>query len=162
MSYKTKRKYYEKETVKVTKEKGWVEIPVDFTQIYDCFNAISPNIKSATTFKLLFWLLANKMNDENGINCSINSFNDFNKYLTKKCGEECSITYVTYLRCIRELKDSGALTQVGKGHYYANPNMFWRDDKEKRETFLELEAKDPDLQSLNPSIDNHTIEEDTN
>jgi hypothetical protein len=40
--------------------------------------------------------------------------------------------------------------------------MFWRDDKEKRETFLELEAKDPDLQSLNPSIHNHTIEEETN
>ena len=146
---RTKKVFFNtQETITKTK-RGWIEIDFDFTQVYDCFSNISAKIKSATTFKLLFWLLANKMNDENGINCSTHSFEEFNNHLTQSCGG-CEINYRTYLRAIKELNEVGALTKVGKGHYYANPHMFWAGDKDGRINFLELEANDPELKSLNP------------
>lgn len=149
----TKRYYFETEETHTTKKKGWIEIDMDYTQVYHCFNKIAPKINSATTFKLLHWLLANKMNDSNGIDASTTSFNQFNNYLTAECGANCAITYRTFSRGITELKDAGALTKVGKGHYYANPNMFWTLGKEERVELLKLESKDPNLESINPRVD---------
>jgi hypothetical protein len=148
-----KRIFFNTEETVTTTKKGWAEVELDFTQIYDTFTEIAVDIKSATTFKLLFWLLANKMSDENGIVCDSVSFNEFNKYLGEKCKEDCSINYRTYLRAIKELSDVGALTKVQKGHYYANPHLFWGGDKQDRLDFLVLEAKDSELQSLNPIIE---------
>lgn len=156
-----KRIYFNTTETVTTTKKGWIEIELDFTQIYDTFTMMSKNITSATTFKLLFWLLANKMNDENGVVCDSISFEEFNNYLKHDC-KDCGINYRTYLRSIKELSDVGALTKVQKGHYYANPHLFWAGDKDDRLKFLELEAKDPDLQSLNPIIEGITIEEETN
>jgi len=137
----TKRFYFETEETHTTKKKGWIEIDMDFTQVYHCFSKIAPKVKSATTFKLLFWLLANKTDDYNGIDASTHSFNEFNKHLETECGLYCTITYRTFSNCIQELKDAGALTKVGKGHYYANPSMFWKLDKDERIGMLKIEAK---------------------
>lgn len=148
----TKRRvYYEKEETKITKERGWMDIDMDYTQLYHCFTRISPKINSATTFKLLFWLLANKTNDSNGIDTSTESFNQFNSYLSEVNKVDTSITYRTFMNCMTELKTSGALTQVGRGHYYANPNMFWQDSTKKRTILLSEEAKDGNYISVNPT-----------
>jgi len=144
-----KRIYFTTEETVTKTRKGWIEIELDFTQIYDTFTVIAANIKSATTFKLLFWLLANKMSEENGITCDSVSFEQFNEYLKTSC-KDCTINYRTYLRAIKELNEVGALTKVQKGHYYANPHLFWGGDVEERMKFLELESKDKDLKSLNP------------
>lgn len=145
-----KKIYYEKETVTTVKEKGFIEIDMNYTQLYNCFNKVSLNINAAMSFKLLFWILANKSNDSNGIDTSVVSFNEFNKHLADHCGEDCIISYRTFLRSIGELKDSGAFTQVQKGHYYANPNMFWQGPVEERSKLLIEEAKDGNTISVNP------------
>lgn len=138
----TKRYYFETEETHITKKKGYIEIDMDYVQVYHCFNNIAPKINSPVTFKLLFWLLATKMNDSNGLDTSIHSFDDFNKHLEKECGPNCKVTYRTFMRSIVELKDAGALTKVGKGHYYANPNMFWTLGKEERIENIKLEGAD--------------------
>jgi hypothetical protein len=146
-----KRIYYDIEETRVTRKKGYIELDTDYTQIYNCFTAISPGIKSVTTFKLLFWLLANKTGEMNGIDCSVNSYREFNEYLKQHCKEgACGIGYRTFTNCMVELKEAGALTRIGKGHYYANPNMFWKDDVDKRTTMLIEEKKDGNYISLNP------------
>jgi hypothetical protein len=149
---RTKRIYFNTEETITTKKKGWIEIDLDFTQIYDSFSTIAAGIKSATSFKLLFWLLANKMNDENGVDCSKRSYEEFNAHLKDHCNQDCGISYSGYIKCMHELNQVGALTKVQKGHYYANPHLFWGGDKDDRLSFLELEAKDPELRSLNPII----------
>ena len=137
----TKRFYYETEETHTTKKKGWIEVEMDYTQIYSCFNQIAPKIASATTFKLLFYLLSTKMNDSNGIDTRLSSFKEFNIHLETLCGPNKGITYRTFMNCMKELKGAGALTQVGKGNYYANPLMFWQSDHDSRNEFLTEEAK---------------------
>lgn len=145
-----KRYYYEKTETTTINRKGYIEVDNDYTQLYNCFTKVAAKITSANTFKLLFWLLANKVSDSNGINCSMHSYKEYNQYLKEHCGDDCEINYRTFLRSIKDLKESGALTQVGKGHYYANPYMFWQEEVTKRTELLLEEAKDGNFTSLNP------------
>lgn len=139
----SKRIYFETTETKTVNKKGWIEIDTDFTQIYNCFSHISDKINSATSYKLLFWLLANETNNSNGICTNKAIFGKFNLYLGKN-----SVSEKTFYNCIDELVQSGALTKVTKGQYYFNPYIFWKDDKSARVEFIEDEAKFK--QSLNP------------
>lgn len=152
---KKKRIYFKTEEIKTTVRRGYFEIDTDYTQIYDSFSLVAKKIRSATSFKLLLWLLANKTNDENGIDSGINTYNDFNNYLSVDC-DSCSITYRTFLNCMKELMDSGAVTKPYKGQYFANPYLFWKDETDKRIEHLTEQNKDGNFISLNPIITDET------
>lgn len=154
-----KRLYYVTEETKITRKKAWVDIDMNFSQMYSCFNNIAPKIKSATSFKLLFWLLANKTTDSNGVICNVDSFNEFNQHLKQTC-EACEITYRTYSSCLSELVEARAFDRTSKGTYYANPHMFWKDDKEKREQFLISKDKDRDYRFFNPIEEAKIVNDD--
>jgi len=144
-----KRIWFEKEETKIVKTKGYVDIDRDYTQVYNCFSNISMKIQSASTFKVLFWLLAHKTSDSNGIDTSIQSHREFIQHL-QRVNPELDMTYRTFSRSIRELFEAGALTKVGRGHYFANPYLFWKDEVEKRDELIRLETKDGEYLSLNP------------
>lgn len=146
---KIKRIYYETEETKTTKKKGWMDIDMSYTQLYDCFNQISHKIKSGTSYEILFWVLANKTSESNGMDLSAETHRQFCKHSEIK-DPGSSISYRTFTRCIKELYDAGALTKIDRGHYYANPNMFWKDELSKRSDMLELEKKDGTYVSVNP------------
>ena len=144
-----KRIYFDEETTVIKKRKGWIEIEMDFTQIYDCINDISPFINSPTSFKLMFYLLSNEAGKNNGIISSKDVYERFNKHQMSKV-PEWKMTYRTFLNCMDELKNSKALTKVGRGHYYFNPHIAWKEDKNERLKFIQDEHKDGNVVSHNP------------
>lgn len=143
-----KRIYFETTETTVKSKKGWVEIDTDFTQVYDCFGKIAAGLKSITSIKLLFWLLANEVNKTNGFSSNSFVYEKFSKYLEQSGGGK--ITERTFFRCFDELEKAKAITKVGRGHWYFNPYVFWRDDKNERITFIQDEAKEKKILSHNP------------
>lgn len=147
-----KRFYFETTETKITQTKGHMEVETDYVQIYKNFVKISGKINSVTTFKLLHWLLAERLTDDNGLH-SGSMFADFNKYLQEDCGSESSmVSKATFYRSLQELVETGAINKIDQGHYFANANLFWADDTQKRYDHLQLNAKDdnPKLKLINP------------
>ena len=143
-----KRIYFETTETTIKNRKGYIEIDTDFTQVYDCFSEISIHLKSIWSVKLLFWLLANEANKSNGISSGKYVYEKFVKYLKDK-GVEV-VAERTFQKCFDELTKIKALTRVGKGQYYLNPYIFWRDDKTERVNFITDEAKEKKYISHNP------------
>jgi hypothetical protein len=130
----------------------------DYTQLYDCFCSMARDIHSGTSYKLLFWLLANKTTKDGGIHTDNTVYEEFNKYLTEKCNH-CGVSSTIFYRSIAELRDAGALTQVSKGFYYANAYGFWRGSLKDRREHLIKEHKDASYPFYNPDHDTKLIEE---
>ena len=144
----SKRIFFNTQKTTTVIQKGYIELDEDFTQVYKSFSSIAIKIDSGNSWKLLFWILSNASN-QNGIEVSNRTHALFNKFLVEKgCIE---ISKSTYYRCITELSDSGAITKVGKGHYYLNPYIFWQDDKASRIKFIQNEMSDGGYVSTNPS-----------
>lgn len=143
-----KRVWFETTETTVKNRKGYIEIDTDFTQVYDCFSRISIKLKSITSVKLLFWLLSHEANKSNGISSGHQVFERFIKYLTKEGAE--TVTERTFQYAFEELTNIQALTRVGRGQYYLNPYVFWRDDKSERIAFIQDEAKEKKFLSHNP------------
>ena len=135
------RRFYFESTETVTKQsKGWIEVDMDFVQVYDSFSQFGVKVKSLNTFKLLFWLLAHEVNRMNGISSGQLVFERFNKFL--KDENAGSISMRSFQSSFEELVSVEALTRVGRGHYYFSPYLFWKDTKKERIQFLTDEAKD--------------------
>lgn len=143
-----KRIYYEDTQTTVTQKKGWIEVDTDFTQVYDCFSKISVKLKSITSVKLLFWLLSHEANKSNGINSGKSVYERFIKYLEAEGVE--AVTERTFQNCFEELRSIEVITKVGRGQFYFNPYLFWRDDKSERVNFIVDEAKEKKHLSHNP------------
>lgn len=146
---------YNKSKTVTTKEKESTTFTFerDYTQVYDCFSKMSVNINSGTSYKLLFWLLANKTNDDGGIQIDSVIYDQFNAFLISECGKECGVVRSTFDKCVAELKNAGALSLVMKGHYIANGYGFWRGSIKDRIKFLEAEHKNADYAFYNPDHD---------
>lgn len=146
-----RRFYFETEETTVKKRRGWIEIEMDFTQIYDGISELSPYINSPTSWKLLFWLVTHEMNKSNVVSTSKAIWEKFQKYLKSKCGEECSVGYRTFNSAIEELVKANVLTKTGRGQYYFNPHIFWKHDKKNRLDFIQAEVLDGKRISHNPT-----------
>lgn len=147
-----KKVYFQTEETTIKRTQGYVEVETDYIQLYRNFVKVSSKISSVTTFKLLHWLLAERLDESNGVN-SGKMFTDFNAYLNDGCGEDCKISETTFYRCLEELVHVGAITKVEKARYLANINLFWGSSTEERTKSLKLFAKDdnPKIKMLNPS-----------
>lgn len=148
----SKRLYFETTETVTKNSKGWVEIDTDFTQVYDCFSKLSVKLKSIVSVKLLFWFLSHETNKSNGITTGQHVYDKFIKYLVSEGGE--SVALRTFKSAVEELTTVGALTRVGRGHYYLNPYVFWRDDKKERINFIMDENKEQKFLSHNPMPQN--------
>lgn len=146
--YMPKRIYFETTEVITRNKKGYIEIDTDFTQVYHCFSEIAPLINSATSFKLMFWLLANEAGKYNGIRSNKIVYAAFNEYLIKTT--KGGVTERTFHSCMDELVQAKALTKVTRGCYYFNPYIFWKDDVGERQSFITDEAKERRFLSHNP------------
>ncbi len=149
-----KRIFFETTETTVKNKKGYIEIDTDFTQVYDCFSKLSVKLRSITSVKLLFWLLSHEANKNNGISSGKQVFARFLKYLKSEGAD--TISERTFQSSFEELTSIKALTRVGKGQYYLNPYVFWRDDKSERISFITDEAKDKKFISYNPIKEDKT------
>lgn len=144
-----KRIYYETTETITRKRKKWVEIDMDFTQIYSCINEISADINSATSWKLLFWLLANETREKNGITIERFVWEKFNAFLSSKGS---SVSYPGFKKCIQELHRAGALSRFAKGRYYFNPHIFWKENQEERLEFIKAENEESKMLDYKPVV----------
>ncbi len=142
------RIYYETEQTITKKSKGWIEVEADFTQVYNQFWKIAARLKSLTTVKLLFWLLSHEANKSNGISSGKPVFDRFNADLKREGVDEVGLR--TFHSAYEELITLQVLTKVGKGHYYFNPYLFWKDGKKERVSFIIDETKERKFLSHNP------------
>lgn len=147
----SKKVWFETEEKTIKTTKGYIDVETDYIQLYKNFVKVSSKISSVTTFKLLHWLLAERLDESNGVN-SGRMYRDFNEYLEFQCGPDCKISEATFYRCLDELVIVGAIKKVEKGHYLANINLFWGSDTNKRIESLKEFAKDnnPNIKLLNP------------
>ncbi len=134
-----------------------VVIEKDYTQVYDCFSKMMADVNSVTSFKLLFWLLANKTSGGGGIGIDSITYKEFNDFLISTCTKDCAITRSTFDRCVAELKSVGALTCLTRGHYQANAYGFWRGDTKQRRATLTSQLGDNQLIQYNPDHDTKLI-----
>ena len=132
-----KKFFYEKTETITRRERGYIEMDTDFTQVYHSFCQIGLKLKSVYTFKLMHWLLANKANKQNGFNIDKKALEEFNLFLQSN---DDSVTERTFRSCIEELKDNLIVTRVARGLYYFNPNFFWAGTKEARTSFIRDES----------------------
>jgi hypothetical protein len=144
-----KRIFYETTETITRKKKKWVEIDTDFTQIYSCINEISSEINSPTSWKLLFWLLANETRTKNVVTIEQTVWEKFNEFLESK---RQSVSYAGFKKCIQELHKAGALSRFAKGKYYFNPYIFWREDQAERVEFIKAENQEAKHLNYKPVV----------
>ena len=138
------------ETTTVSKFKE-MEIDIDYTQIYSCFNELAPKIKSVTSFKLLFWLLANKTNKSNSIQCGKSSFLEFNQFLEEK-DPTGSVSEQTYYSCLSELVKTGIIKKHARNNYAANIFVIWKDKLKNRLNLIQHNSNTGDDVFENPLV----------
>lgn len=144
---------------KKTNESISFVIEKDYTQVYDCFSKMSIKIHSGTSYKLLFWLLANKTSDGGGIQVDAIVFREFNEFLSEECGPDCTVVRSTFDKCVAELREAGALTMLTRGHYQANAYGFWREGVKDRKDFLLKEYKNGKHSFFNPDHNTKLIDD---
>lgn len=128
-----KRLYIEKEQTITTKIKGFVEVEVDYTQIYhNIFNYVK-DINDKWSLKYLLWIIP-QANDSNMIPHGDTTINNF---INELKGERPSIK--TIRDAISELVKNKILIKHGYGSYQLNPYVIWSDKTSLREEhFREL------------------------
>jgi hypothetical protein len=134
-----KRYYYSTEEKVTTTRKGYIEMEMDFTQVYDCFEEVADKIGSVTSMRLLLYLLKN-MGDSNDIRIDTPLLRKYNDHRKSRNQEDIPLS--TFHYCVKELTKAGALTRYAKGCYYLNPHFFWKDTPEKRREFLQDESNE--------------------
>jgi hypothetical protein len=75
-------------------------------------------------------------------------YEKFTKYLLQDGHKKIGLR--TFKAAFEELTKTGALTRVGRGHYYFSPYIFWKDDTSERVKFIQDEQKEKRYLSLNP------------
>jgi hypothetical protein len=144
----SKKIFFEEEKTVVKKQRGYIEVDTDFTQVYDCFDKLCIRLKSISSVKIMFWLLSHETNKNNTIGSNKFVYQRFNQHLIAEGAE--TISDRTFQASIEELHKNNILTKVARGMYYFNPHVFWRDDKNKRVQFIIDEKKDGNYESFNP------------
>lgn len=135
-----------------------IEFDVDFTQIYNCFSTMSKQLKSVTSFKLLFWLLSKKTQKTNEMECSMRSFKEFNSYLMDNC-PDCGISKATYYNALSELCEVGIIKRHGRNNYMANLFAVWKGSKDDRERGISMNMITGEENFINPLLPRDQIEE---
>jgi len=134
----TRRIYFETERTVTTKQKGWVEVDINYTQMYHSVFKYCKNLKNKYCVHYLLWIVsqANKTN-----------IVPHGKEVIEKFRSEFSSkpSAGTVRNAISELTKNNVLIKYGMGHYQVNPIIFWGDDVSKRLEYIKsMEIDDVD------------------
>lgn len=140
--------YFQKEQTTRTRVKGYVEMEVDFTQIYHTVFKHIKGINDKWALKYIFWIL-DKANDDNmiphGDETIIEFIGEFN--------EEDKPSIKTIRDAITELVKNKVFIKYGYGQYQLNPVIIWGESAKLRsEHIIKLKEsgfEDDDIKMLN-------------
>lgn len=121
----TKRLYFETEKTIVTKTKGWIDVEMDYIQVYKNVFYHTKNLKSKYGLQYLMWIMG-KANDDNMIPHNEDLLIEF-------CNEfEDAPSLGTVRNAISELVKKKIFIKYTNSSYQLNPLIFWSDDTKKR------------------------------
>ncbi len=142
-----KRVAIKTEEVEIKRITQTVEIDFDFTQVYDCMYALSFHLKSPISFQLLFYMLRT-MKDDNDVVVGNKMYKEFISEMKAHANRE--ISEVAFYNCIKELVKAKIMTRTGRGRYFVNPYVLWKNDKASRVEFLKADAANINNLTFNP------------
>ena len=137
-----------KERITIDRIVDSVEVDFDFTQLYDCFFLLSFHVRSSTSFQLLFYLMRNLPKDnivriDNKLRLE---FVQISEQVTGKKG----ISEAMFYNCLKDLQNAGIMKKLNKGSYFLNPYAMWRDDSQKRQNYIAIDAGSKQSFAFNP------------
>jgi len=125
-----KTRLYFETTETVTKiKKGWVEVDLDYTQIYLTLSNVVAKLNSLASVKLLFWAF-HQISKENMFSFNQSKIIEFNKWLENNNSKPYNER--TMYNALKELIENGIVIKWSNGSYQLNPKFIWTDSIEKR------------------------------
>ena len=150
MKSRKKRVYFETEDTIIKRKKGWFEIELDYTQIYNNIAPLIVKLKDKWAIKYLFWIIP-QSNEENMLPHSEMIMKNFQEWLRSQNIED--VPSVKSIKdAVTELIKNKIFIKHGNNCYQLNPLFIWSDSTNKR-----IEH----IKSLNEhtDVDIHLIEE---
>lgn len=152
-----KRFYFEKEEVKTTKIKGYIDIETDYSQVYNNIFNYAILIEDKWAIKYLLWIFP-KANEYGYIPHSKKTMEEFVATL-KKANLKSIPSIKSVQDAISDLVKQNILVKHGYGSYQLNPTILWNSETQKRFEnikYLTLE----DGKNLDPTITISSVQEE--
>lgn len=132
MKSRKKRIYFETEEVVTTKtkRKGWIEIELDYTQIYNNIASLILHINDKWAVRYLFWIIP-QCNENNMIPHSTITIKQFQEWLGKN-GFDVIPSIKTIRDAVTELVKNKIFIKYTNNSYQLNPLFIWSDETNKR------------------------------
>lgn len=124
-----KRLYFKKEEKVIRQVQGYIEIPDEYTQVYDDIMPLLDKF-SSTEIKILL-ILSKRANEDNGIYITNHVYEEIVKDFQKK------FTRRYFYMCIEKLTNEKMLVKLSKSSYHVNPLYIWRNEQKKRDELVE-------------------------
>jgi hypothetical protein len=131
---RAKRLYYEKEETVVKKTTGYIEVDLDFIQVFRDILESVMHLNTLASTKILFYIMTQTTERTGLFSTTQNSYDDYSKWCIKRKFTPFSI--ITYRNSIKELFDCGIILKVSKGNYRMNPMYIWGDKIENRNNLV--------------------------
>ena len=126
----TKRFFFEKEETRITKIKGYIDLEMDFTQLYHNIFEYAISLEDKWSCKYLFWILT-KANDYGYFSQSKVTIQNFLDDLKEK---QCK--FIPSIKSIQdamtELVKKNIVIKHSNSHYQLNSKIFWNGTLDSR------------------------------
>ncbi len=132
---RTRRIYYQTQETVTTHKKGWVELEIDFVQVFHKALTTMLKVQYLNSIKLMFFLLK-KYPDDGLFEFNETLIEEFNQTLHQSGNQPIKRTQVE--KYMTELTSLRLLIRVKRGSYHINPHAFWADALEERIELLKL------------------------
>jgi hypothetical protein len=137
-----KRIYFETEEIVTTKKKGWIEIDLDYTQVYHTMFEYTKNLKNKYCRLYIDWIISKA--DHNNM---VPHNPDIIKQFVSEFKEPPSAG--TVRNAISELVKNKIFIKHSNNSYQLNPAILWGDEVAKRiEHVKAMRAEDIDYELL--------------
>lgn len=126
----TKRFFFEKEETKITKIKGYIDLEMDFTQLYKNVYKYIIHLEDKWACKYLFWLIT-RTNDYGYIDHSKSSIQLFLDDIKTE-----DVKFVPSIKSVQdamtELVKKGIVIKHSNSNYQLNSKIFWSGTLDSR------------------------------
>lgn len=127
---KTRRVFFKTEEVIRKTKMGWMEVEMDFVQLYHNAWRFVAQLSGVCSRDFLLWVLS-KIDENNTFVYSRSLYRDFVEDLKKINGGREYEENTVHL-ALREFIDKGIAVKLARGVYQLNPEIFWTGEIKDR------------------------------
>lgn len=131
---RSKKLYFEQEEVVTKKTKGFVEVDLDFIQIFRDVLESTYKLNTLASAKILFFVMLQTTERTGKFSTDKDSYEDYVRWCNKRNFKPFSL--ITYRDSIKEIFEAGIIIKISKGNYRLNPLYIWGDKLENRNNLV--------------------------